>query len=230
VSADASVTRTKISSRFNELGLVASSDQIQQLADYFCLLAKWNDRINLTALPVDSASNSAIDRLLVEPMVASKLVTATDELLVDLGSGGGSPAFPLKVGAPRLRAVLVESRERKCAFLREVVRSLQLANVEVANTRFEVLRSKGDLAGQVDLVSFRAVRADDSLWGTVSDLLKPGGRAFWFGGPDWPAGEAAPHGVPGLSITSSPILVRSAADGQASRLAILQKAADQSLL
>ena len=224
MSADARATLTKISSRFSELALAASTDELQQLTDYFCLLAKWNGKINLTALPVDSASLSAIDRLLVEPMVASRLVLRADQLLVDLGSGGGSPAFPLKVGAPQLRLVLVESKERKCAFLRDVARSLALKDVEVANTRFEALLSRPDLAGRADLVSFRAVKADASLWGTVSGLLKHGGRAFWFGGPEMPDGEPSREVAPGLVFSSSPVLIPSGAGG-ASRLAILQKTA-----
>lgn len=223
MSADAPAIRNRISARFDELGLVAKTAEIQQLTDYFCFLAKWNDKINLTALPVDTGAISAIDRLLVEPMVASRLVFAADELLVDLGSGGGSPGFPLKIGAQHVRLVLVESRERKCAFLREVVRSMAFSGVEVANTRFEALQSRADLAGRVDLVSFRAVRADDALWSTATWLLKPGGRAFWFGGPELPAGHELMDVSPGLALASSHTLVPARIDSGPSRLAVLQK-------
>jgi 16S rRNA (guanine527-N7)-methyltransferase len=225
VSADALATRASISARFDELGLTVSPAEIQQLTDYFCLLAKWNSKINLTGLPVATGAISAIDRLLVEPTVASRLVHPADELLVDLGSGGGSPGFPLRVGAPQLRIVLVESKERKCAFLREVARSLAFRGVEVANTRFEALQSRSDLGGKVDLVSFRAVRADDSLWSTVIGLLKPGGRAFWFGGPELPAGQASMDVAPGLALASTHTLVPAGTDNGSSRLAVLQKTA-----
>ena len=225
MSADALAIRARLSARFDELGVTTSAAEIQQLTDYFCLLAKWNDKINLTALPVATAEISAIDRLLVEPTVASRLVFPADELLVDLGSGGGSPGFPLKVCAPQLRMVLVESRERKCAFLREVARSLALNGVEVANTRFEALQSRVDMAGKVDLVSFRAVRADDWLWSTVVGLLKPGGRAFWFGGPELQAGQALLDLPPGLAVVSSHTLVPAGVDNGPSRLAVLQKSA-----
>lgn len=225
MSADALAIRARINARFDELGLPASRAAIQQLTEYFCLLAKWNATINLTALPVAAAAISAIDRLLVEPTVASRLVFAADEVLVDLGSGGGSPGFPLKVGAPHLRMILVESRERKCAFLREVARSLALSGVEVANTRFEALQSRADLAGRVDLVSFRAVKTDDSLWTCATGLLKPGGRAFWFGGPEFPAGEASRDFSPELALTSSHTLLPAGVSSGPSRLAILQKTA-----
>jgi 16S rRNA (guanine527-N7)-methyltransferase len=224
VSADATATRISISARFDELGVTASPAEIQKLSNYFYLLAKWNDTINLTALPVASVATSAIDRLLVEPMVASRLASPADELCVDLGSGGGSPAFPLKIGAPQLRMVLVESRERKCAFLREVARSLALSGVEVANTRFESMQSRADLAGVVDLVSFRAVKADDSLWAVVSGLLRPGGRALWFGWPGQGDSRARQEISHGLAFVSSHGLIPANREGGgASRLAVLKK-------
>jgi 16S rRNA (guanine527-N7)-methyltransferase len=214
----------RIRARLGEVGVGASPAEIQALADYFCLLAKWNDSINLTALPVAAGEVPAIDRLLVEPLVASRFVSPDDGLLVDLGSGGGSPAFPLKIGAPRLRLILVESRERKCAFLREVARSLAMPDVEVAQARFESLQSRADLTGQADLVSFRAVRADDAVWDTVLALLKPGGRVFWFGGPrELPAQVEDFSGPASLTILASPMLIPTASDPARTRLVILRK-------
>jgi 16S rRNA (guanine527-N7)-methyltransferase len=227
VSSDASAARLKINSRFEDLGIAAGASEIQQLADYFCLLAKWNKRINLTSLPVAEASNSAIDRLLIEPIVASKLVSQDDRLAIDLGSGGGSPAFPLRIGAPRLKLVLVESRERKCAFLREVARALALPDIEVVNTRFETIQARQDLAGQADLVSFRAVRADRPLWEVIGAFLKRGGRAFWFGGSA-DLGSTAPeiecmHESGGLELIETRILIAATEGREPSMLAILRK-------
>jgi 16S rRNA (guanine527-N7)-methyltransferase len=217
VSSDALAAR--IRTRFSQLEVPVSDLEIHQLSAYFWLLAKWNDRINLTALPVESGAHSAVDRLLVEPVMASRLVLPSATTLVDLGSGGGSPAFPLRIGAPQLRLVLVESRARKSAFLREVARSLELPDVEVANTRFESLASRRDLAGRTDLVTFRAVRADESLWATVSALLKPAGRAFWFGGPAALSSDLRP----GLVHVSSMTLVESVPGPSTSSLAILER-------
>ena len=213
MSADALSSR--ISTRFSELGVALSEAEHRLLSEYLWLLAKWNSKINLTALPVESGENTAIDRLLAEPFIASRLVTDTDRLCVDLGSGGGSPAFPLKIGAPHLRMVLVESKERKSAFLREVARSLTLADIDVRTTRFEVLRAQPDLADLADIVSFRAVRADQGLWGTVSGLLKSGGRVFWFGG-ELTAGDRL---GPSLShVATHPLGL-----GETSRLVVLKK-------
>lgn len=154
--------------------------QLSLLCDYFGLLAKWNAKINLTSLPLDPLSDEAIDRLLVEPVVAAKHIRQSDRLAIDLGSGGGSPGFPLKISAPWIRLVLVEAKARKCAFLREVARQLPLVDVEVAHGRFEDLLTRPDLHESADLVSVRAVRADQNLWSSVQAFLKPGGRVLWF--------------------------------------------------
>ena len=173
--------------------------------------------MNLTSLPVGDASDLAIDRLLAEPIVASRLIRSEDQIAVDLGSGGGSPAFPLKIGAPGLRMVLVESKERKCAFLREVARSLGMADIDVVTSRFESLVSRPDLAGRVHVVSFRAVRADSALWDATRSFLMPGGRAFWFGGP---ADASLPAG---FAEESSHVLIPPGPERPASHLTVLSK-------
>jgi 16S rRNA (guanine527-N7)-methyltransferase len=109
-------------------------------------------------------------------------VLAQDRLAIDVGSGGGSPAIPMKIAAPALRMVLVESRVRKCAFLREAVRELRLTAVEVENERLETLAARSDFREAADLVSIRAVALSDELWGSIRPLVRHGGRVFWFGG------------------------------------------------
>jgi 16S rRNA (guanine527-N7)-methyltransferase len=153
-------------------------EQVDQLCAYFGLLAKWNKRLNLTALSVDPPTDEAIDRLLVEPTAALQAVEAGDSSLIDLGSGGGSPAVPMKIGAPHLRLVMVEAKARKSAFLRDAIRQLGLVEAQVENARFEQLLTRPELHEASDIVSVRAVRPDRQLWNPVLAFLKPGGRVF----------------------------------------------------
>jgi 16S rRNA (guanine527-N7)-methyltransferase len=143
-------------------------------------MAKWNTKINLTSLPVELWTDDAIDRLIVEPTIAARNIKLDDEVLMDLGSGGGSPAIPLALAAPWIRLVMVESRARKAAFLREVCRQLGMPGASVANSRFEDLAASGVAHSPADLVSVRAVRADGILWRVARKLLKTGGRVLWF--------------------------------------------------
>jgi 16S rRNA (guanine527-N7)-methyltransferase len=161
----------------------ATPEEVAKLAAYLDRLAVWNRRINLTAFKLDEPSDDAIDRLIVEPVLASLHIRLYDQTLMDLGSGGGSPAIPLKLMRPWVRLTMVESRARKAAFLREAVRTGGLQQVTVENERYEQLVDRSDLRGRMDLISFRAVRADEELWGVIRACLAPAGRILWFGAP-----------------------------------------------
>jgi 16S rRNA (guanine527-N7)-methyltransferase len=154
---------------------------LDPLESYFRLLALWNAKMNLTALPLDPPTDEAFDRLLVEPLVASKQIpTHAASVWFDLGSGGGSPAIPLKIARPALRLTMIESKERKSAFLREAVRSLGLVDAVVATERFEEAATKDTYSGLAEIVTVRAVRADETLLETVDRLLSQKGRLMLF--------------------------------------------------
>jgi 16S rRNA (guanine527-N7)-methyltransferase len=178
----------------------------QQALAYVGLLAKWNRTINLTRLQLEPASDEALDRLLVEAFAAERVIDGTAKVLVDVGSGGGSPAIPIKLVRAWLELVLVESRSRKCAFLREAVRELGLQGVRVANCRFEALAS-AELPGSADVVTVRAVRVDFGFWKSLQAVLRIGGQAMFFGsqltGLTMPPAfqpEPKPAAPPGLTI------------------------------
>jgi 16S rRNA (guanine527-N7)-methyltransferase len=158
-----------------------AGSQFRQIEQYLVLLARWNRTINLTALPLEGFPGAALDRLVGEPLTAAKHVPDLGGTWFDLGSGGGSPAIPLKIARPSLALVMIESRSRKAAFLGEAVRRLGLERTVVLAGRIEKLDPA--TAGTVDLVTVRAVRADPGLLEAVEVLLKPGGRLMLFTSP-----------------------------------------------
>ncbi|HTE45406.1 MAG TPA: 16S rRNA (guanine(527)-N(7))-methyltransferase RsmG [Gemmatimonadaceae bacterium] len=154
---------------------------LDPLEAYFRLLTQWNAKMNLTALPLDIPTDETFDRLLVEPLAASKQIpTHARGVWFDLGSGGGSPAIPLKIARPALRLTMIESKERKSAFLREAIRTLPLTDTTVTTQRFEDVASRAECAGQGDIVTVRAVKADSALFETAGRLLRTDGRLLWF--------------------------------------------------
>ena len=154
---------------------------LEPLEAYFRLLAQWNAKINLTALPLESPTDETFDRLLVEPLGAARQIpTHTPSVWFDLGSGGGSPAIPLKIARPALRLTMIESKERKSAFLREAIRALGLADAFVETGRFEVASATAQYSGKADIVTVRAVKADPELFHTAKQMLKNGGRLLLF--------------------------------------------------
>ncbi len=208
--------REKLAKRASKAGLSLSGGVIDGLTAYFDLLRKWNRKISLTSLPVEEAAEEAIDRLLIEPVLATKHLPGPDAIVLDLGSGGGSPAIPMKLASAGVSLRMVESKTRKAAFLREVVRSLDLHSASVEAVRFEELLVRPGLHDSVDVVTLRAVRVDRKMLGKVQCFLKPGGLVFLFG----TAAPGAPNfGSPDLLPFSSHVLL-----GQwGSRLEILKR-------
>lgn len=160
-----------------------------RLVTYFDLLFRWNAKINLTALR--ETTDAAIERLLLEPLAAA-LELSPHLDLIDLGSGGGSPAIPLALALSAPRLVMVESRARKAAFLREAVRELGM-NAVVEAARFEEVAARPDYHGTMDVVSIRAVRMDSPALTAAAVFLKSQGTVALFTTAEATSLEALPE-------------------------------------
>lgn len=187
--------------RLGIAGARVDSAAVWSLARYLTLLARWNRRINLTAFDLDHPTDHAIDRLIVEPVLVAVEVRAHDRFAIDIGSGGGSPALPLKIVLPRVSMTLIEARVRKSAFLREAVRDLNLDHVRVETFRLDQ-GGRPDLNGTADVVTMRAVRPDVDVLDGVGRLLAPGGRLLWLTDGTSARAAALPRG---WSKASTPV-------------------------
>ena len=191
---------------------------VDGLETYYQLLTKWNAKINLTAFRLtQDGTDEAIDRLLIEPVAAARYIPENARTLLDAGSGGGSPAIPLKLACPNLHVRLVEVKTRKAVFLREAVRTLALRDAEVETARFEELLPRPELHESLDLVSVRAVRIETRTLLTLQAFLKPGGKIFLFRGSGTSVVETEPP--PPLAWMASYPLV----DALHSKLVVLSK-------
>ena len=168
----------RLKRRAQKVGVPLPGDVAGKLEAYFELLTRWNAKINLTALNL-SSGDEAIDRLLIEPLIAAKSIRPGDSSLIDVGSGGGSPAIPLAIASPQLALTMVEVKVRKSAFLREAVRTLGL-NAQVLTSRFESLLADPAMHEHADILSLRAVRVDAKTLVGIQAFVKPKGRFFLF--------------------------------------------------
>ena len=207
----------RLTRRARRGGVTLSPALANQLEAYYRLLATWNTRINLTGLRLSEVSPEAIDRLLIEPLVAARYVPPRVARLLDIGSGGGSPAIPLALALPTARLLMVESKTRKSVFLREALRVLEMKAADVATARFEELLARPDLHEAHDLVTTRAVRIEARVLITLQAFTKPGGHLFLFRGSG--------HSDPAESVTP-PLTWRATyplIESLRSRLVVLEK-------
>src|ERR1700693_3223888 len=124
-------------------------EDIARLSSYYALLLKWNPRLHLVAAcsPEQFATRHILESLLLLRHFPR------DARVVDVGSGAGLPIIPCLMLRDDLRATLIESSQRKAAFLREALRGI--ANPESASVivdRFE----KRSLP-QADFITCRAI-------------------------------------------------------------------------
>ena len=174
------VSQERLGDRLRSMGerarLTLGDESWTRLATYVALLLRWNEHVNLTAL---DGGDRGLERLVIEPLLAARHVPAGARSMVDIGSGGGSPAIPMKIARPGLLLRMVESRVRKAAFLRHAVRELDLGEVEVENCRYEALVRRPEMRHAHDVVTVRGVRIEDRAAG-LRGLLKPGGLVLAF--------------------------------------------------
>jgi 16S rRNA (guanine527-N7)-methyltransferase len=134
------------------------------LFDYMALLQKWSAKTNLIAR---NASDTEIvehflDSLALLPLLPSTLADTSVARLMDVGSGAGFPGLALAAARPALFVSLVEPRQKRAAFLRQVIRSLHLEHVTCHECRLEEI-APGSLP-----CSHIASRAVASLAGFVA--------------------------------------------------------------
>lgn len=210
--------RERLSRRARAAGISLEKPLIDGLETYYQLLTKWNSKINLTAFKLTpGGQDEAIDRLLIEPVAAASYIPENARSLLDAGSGGGSPAIPLKLAAKDLSLRMVEVKTRKAVFLREAVRELGLRDAVVETARFEELLPRAELHEALDLVSIRAIRIETRTLNTLQAFLRPGGKLLLFRGSSKNDLEDSPP--PPLSWMATYPLV----DSLHSKLVILSK-------
>ena len=158
-------------------GLRLNGEQAENLRAYLALLARWNSTVNLTS-SVDT--DSSLKRLIIEPLIAAKVIPGGELSLLDIGSGNGSPAIPIKLFRPNLHLTMVESKTRKSAFLREALRTLDLKDSKVETVRWEDLLLRKDLLESMAFVSVRAIGVDRASLNRLQSFLQYEGKMLLF--------------------------------------------------
>ncbi len=127
------------------------------LRSYIHLLYRWANKLNLVSLSeINVLATKHIWRsLAMLPYIQS----VNNHTIIDVGSGSGLPAIPLKICLPSSQFYLVESRRKRANFLREVIRGLGLKKIEVVNERVE--NWTDGISG--DVITARAVASPSEI-------------------------------------------------------------------
>jgi 16S rRNA (guanine527-N7)-methyltransferase len=189
-----------------------SHDQRMKLLQFLKLLTKWNRVYNLTAIRDSRAGVSAhlLDSLAVTPYLKGRRI-------LDVGSGAGLPGIPLAIAKPEWEFVLVDSNQKKTAFLTQALAELKVGNASVVCERAETWRP----TQKFDCIVCRALARLAEFVELTKDLLASGGVFAAMKGAypreeiaelpaEYHAKRVVPLAIPGLNAQRHLVLIESA--------------------
>ncbi|HET7787174.1 MAG TPA: 16S rRNA (guanine(527)-N(7))-methyltransferase RsmG [Myxococcales bacterium] len=173
-----------------QMGLQLGPEQLKLLGRHVDLLLKWNKSINLTAItdPDEVVEKHVLDSLAVVPVLPSGS-------LLDAGTGGGFPGIPIAIAKPELEVTLVDSVQKKVAFLKSALAELRLPKVRAYAARLEGNPSREDLP-RVHAAVARAFAPPAQWLPLAEQYVLPGGVAICMLGP----GDEVPERVGDLAL------------------------------
>ena len=136
-------------------GIDLSDMQAEQFLEYYNLLIEWNSFMNLTSI-------TDFEEVIIKHFVDSALLKNIIELelvdnLLDIGTGAGFPAIPLKIIYPNLKITMIDSLNKRIKFLDEVVNRLKLTNIVALHGRAEDYAREKEHREVYEVVVSRAV-------------------------------------------------------------------------
>lgn len=132
----------------NKININLTENQIEKFYKYMELLLEWNKKINLTAI---TDEDEIILKHFVDSLTVLKYINENDKI-IDVGTGAGFPGIPIAIMMPNVKITLLDSLNKRINFLNEVIRELDLKNIETIHSRSEdcgkdiLFREKYDIA------------------------------------------------------------------------------------
>lgn len=180
-----------------ELGVVIGDKELFSFLLYLKELKEWNKKINLTAITGDKdiVIRHFFDSLILVPFLSSK------ETLLDIGSGAGFPGIPLKIVIPDLKVTLMDSVNKKVVFMKHIIRTIGLKNIEAVQGRAEDKETIRKFATCFDVVTSRAFTGLGSFLDMATPYAKKGGILLAVKGPKWMEELKGLKGLKGIKTT-----------------------------
>ena len=162
---------------FDLYNINISDKQLKSFEKYYELLIHYNSMFNLTAI---TEKNEVYIKHFVDSVInVDKLC---GQRLIDVGSGGGFPAIAIKIMRPDINVTLLEATNKKCEFLKTVIKELELTDVQVINGRAEELAKKVEFRERFDLCTARAVARLNTLCEYCIPFVKVNGTFLSYKG------------------------------------------------
>lgn len=132
-------------------------------------------------------STKPVDNLLTDLIRQSVAPLAQIDIpghakVLDVGSGAGLPALPLKFARQDLQVTMLEPRRKKYLFLNRVIEELGLDGILAVRSRLEEICDKPEWQGEFDLITTRGTGSAADLFPLAKGLIRPGGMCWFYKG------------------------------------------------
>ncbi|MDD3958406.1 MAG: 16S rRNA (guanine(527)-N(7))-methyltransferase RsmG [Candidatus Izemoplasmatales bacterium] len=136
--------------KIDALQLPRDTEKLAKLERYYEILVAENQKMNLTSITL---KDEVYTKHFYDSLTLSRYLITQKESLLDVGSGAGFPALPLKIFFPELKVTMIDATRKKIDFLTRLTQELRLDDVRLIHGRVEdFLEREG-----FDLVVARAV-------------------------------------------------------------------------
>lgn len=163
----------KFKNGLQQLHIALSEKQMEQFLQYYELLVEKNKVMNLTAI---TEFDEVVEKHFLDSVSLTQQLDLHQPLKVlDLGTGAGFPGIPLKIVFPELEITLMDSLNKRVLFLKDVISSLQLENIEAVHGRAEEAARNKKYRESFDLCVSRAVANISTLSEYCLPFVKIGG-------------------------------------------------------
>ena len=157
-----------------------SKEQLEKFKVYYKSLIEWNEKINLTAITDES---EGITKHFADSLSILKYIKNNSKV-IDVGTGAGFPGIPLKIANESLKITLLDSLNKRILFLDEVIKELNLKDINTIHGRAEEVAHDKDHREQYDIAVCRAVAKLNVLAEYMLPYLKVGGTFICMKGPN----------------------------------------------
>lgn len=166
--------KEKMKFYLNELNIELTDLQLEQFYKYMEMLIEWNKAINLTAItePEEIIKKHFIDSLTILDKIDKK------NSIIDVGTGAGFPGIPIKIAFPETKVVLLDSLNKRVKFLNEVIKKLDLKNIETIHGRAEEVGKNINHREKYDIAVARAVAQLNVLLEYLMPFIKIEGKTL----------------------------------------------------
>lgn len=169
------MNQEKFIKELERINIYLTEDQQNQLDKYYELLIETNKVLNLTAI---TEKEDVYLKHFYDSLTLIKAYDLKEELKIcDLGTGAGFPGLVLKIVFPNLKVTLVDSLEKRTKFLKQVIETLNLKDIEVIHSRIEDFSKQNK--EKYDISVSRAVAKTNILLELSSQVLKINGSALF---------------------------------------------------